>query len=129
MNNILILLAAIISFSFLNPSSKATEELPFGSIEENFIGGKLEFTKVFRNNIEYPDSLKKQKIFGLVFYEFEIDTAGHIIDVKILRGVHPFLDEQVRSAIYVTNGRWKPMIINEKATNYRISNNFYFELR
>lgn len=43
---------------------------------------------------KYPKKARKMGLSGKVFVEFVIDTDGSVIDVSILRGVHPLLDDE-----------------------------------
>ena len=43
---------------------------------------------------KYPKKARKMGLVGKVFVEFVIDTDGSVIDVAILRGVHPLLDDE-----------------------------------
>ena len=43
---------------------------------------------------KYPKKARKMGLAGKVFVEFVIDTDGSVIDVSILRGVHPLLDDE-----------------------------------
>lgn len=108
---------------------KDTTEISYGSVKDNFIGGTPEFHNVFRNKLEYPDSLKKEGVFGIVFFEIEIDTLGYISNFKILRGVAKKMDEEVQKKIYLTNGKWKPLIIKNRKVPYKVFETVYFELR
>ncbi len=100
-----------------------------GTIEECFIGGNTEFYNIFHSKLKYPESLRREKVTGIVFYEIEIDTTGHILWVKILRGVTPLMDQEVESKIWLTDGKWKPFLDNGMKVNYRIIDKVYFELR
>ena len=100
-----------------------------GSVQDYFIGSHAEFYNVFRSKVNYPYSLRADKVTGIVFFELEIDTTGHIILAKILRGVHPLLDQEVENKIWLTDGKWKPFVDNGRKINYRIIDNVYFELR
>lgn len=74
---------------------------------------------------KYPKKARKKGLAGKVFVEFVVDTDGSVIDVAILRGVHPLLDEE---AIRVVNSfpefipgqqRGKPVKVR-----YRLPMNF-----
>ena len=43
---------------------------------------------------KYPGKARRKGLAGKVFVEFVIDTDGSVIDVAILRGVHPLLDDE-----------------------------------
>lgn len=110
-------------------SQAQPENSNFGTIEDNFIGGRSEYFNVFYNKIEYPKVLKAEKITGSVFFEIEIDTNGSIINFKIVKGVHPLMDKEVENKIYLTNGKWIPLVVDEKKVNYKIIKSVYFEFR
>ena len=43
---------------------------------------------------KYPNKARKKGLEGKVLVEFVIDTDGAVVDVAILRGVHPLLDNE-----------------------------------
>ena len=43
---------------------------------------------------KYPNKARKKGLEGKVFVEFVIDTDGAVVEVAILRGVHPLLDNE-----------------------------------
>ncbi|MBP6511204.1 MAG: energy transducer TonB [Bacteroidia bacterium] len=129
MNKLIIILSLMI-IAFSQCKSQTLElVVDRGSVVDNFIGGNTEFYNVFRSKIRFPAELKSEKIIGNVYFEIEIDTTGNIIDFKILKGVSPLMDKEVENKIYLTNGKWIPMIKNGNKTNYKLIEKVYFELR
>jgi len=110
-------------------SCSAQKVLPFGSIEVCFPEGRPGYQKVFQNKVRFPDSLRTKENSGIVYFELEIDTSGDISNFQILKGLHEILNEEVRTKVYLTDGMWKPLIVDGHATNYKIRDRFYFELR
>lgn len=86
------------------------EEPVFLTVEEpaTFQGGDLQsFVKWVQENIKYPKEFAESCITGKVFVQFTVDQKGKLVDIKILRGVDPLLDNEV---IRVLNSspKWTP---------------------
>jgi Ca-activated chloride channel family protein len=86
------------------------EEPVFVTVEETatFQGGDLQsFVKWVQANIKYPKEFAETCITGKVFVQFTVDQKGKVVDIKILRGVDPLLDNEV---IRVLNSspKWTP---------------------
>ncbi len=86
------------------------EEPVFAVVEEpaTFQGGDLQtFVKWVQANIKYPKEFAESCISGKVFVQFTVDQKGKVVDIKILRGVDPLLDNEV---IRVLNSspKWTP---------------------
>ena len=43
---------------------------------------------------KYPKKPRKKGLTGKMFVEFVVDTDGSVINVAILRGVHPLMDDE-----------------------------------
>ena len=127
MNKILIILSVLLNT--LGQCQTKSDEIPWGTVKENFIGGQSEFYNVFNTKVKYPESLKKDGVVGTVYFEIEIDTTGNISNFKILRGVAPLMDKEVEEKIYLTNDKWKPLMIEGKKSKYKLTEKVYFELR
>lgn len=72
-----------------------------------FPGGEAALLKWIAQNTKYPEMAKENGIQGRVFVGFVIDKAGKVTEVKILRGVDPYLDKE---ALRVVNNMpsWSP---------------------
>lgn len=71
--------------------------------------GKSEGLKNFlKKHLKYPEHLKNAGIAGNVFVEFIVDKDGSVIEVKILRSIHPDLDKEAIRVIKLTSKMWKP---------------------
>jgi len=78
------------------------EELP------EFPGGGADAMKDWlAHNIKYPEEAMKAKISGIVNVTFVVDKAGKVKNVKVIKSLHPFLDEE---AVRVVRSMpdWKP---------------------
>ncbi len=72
--------------------------IPFTLVEQkpSFNGGDPgEFSKWVNEHLHYPDEAKNLNVSGRVLVNFTVDKDGSVKNVKILRGVHPLLDEVV----------------------------------
>ncbi len=80
-----------------------TEEEPnvFLVVEQmpSFPGGEAALIKYLQNNVKYPNEAVAKGISGRVFVNFIVDTSGMIIDVRIVRSVHPLLDAEALRVI------------------------------
>ena len=84
--------------------------IPFQLVEvkPSFMGGDAnQFSKWVNQRLVYPDSLKKQGIQGRVTLQFTVQADRTVSNVRVLRGVHPDLDnEAVR--VVSSSPKWKP---------------------
>lgn len=73
-----------------------------------FQNGDVQGFKTFiADNLVYPEEAFKNGIEGKVFVEFVVSADGFVKNAKIVRGVHPILDEE---ALRVVNAspKWEP---------------------
>jgi Ca-activated chloride channel family protein len=100
----------------LAPAEKIVEEEEepvYVSVEEpaTFQGGDLNtFHSYLQQKVEYPVEAAENNLFGKVTVQFTVDKRGNIINVKILRGVHPILDNAVLEAFkkIASTMKWSP---------------------
>ena len=74
------------------------EEAPFLTVEQpaTFQGGDLtRFVEWVQKNIKYPLSEREFPVSGKVYVQFTVDEKGKVVDIKVLRGVDPLLDNEV----------------------------------
>ena len=85
------------------------EQQIFTIVEENpeFPGGMAECYKWIGKNLQYPTISAENGVQGRVTVNFVVNTDGSIVDIKVLRGVDPYLDKE---AIRVVSKmpKWKP---------------------
>ncbi len=72
-----------------------------------FPGGDKELFKYVQATIKYPTEAYEQKIEGRVILQFVVEKDGSISNVKVVRHVHPLLDEE---AVHVIENmpKWEP---------------------
>lgn len=101
--------------------SLANEELPVGGlpIPAHFPGGIDQLYEYLQNNIVYPKQAKEQGITGTVVVGFCISKEGNVVDIHIIQGIHPLLDEEAMRVVGAMP-RWEPAL----SSGAPISNNF-----
>lgn len=88
----------------LMPSSETTDK---SILTPEFSGGKDSLNAFIYRNMVYPPKAIKDSIKGKVYVSFLLAETGKIEDIKILKGVHPLLDnEAVRIVKQMPD--WKP---------------------
>ncbi len=82
------------------------------------MGGTESYTKYLKDHLSYPDEAFKQKIEGKVYIQFVVDVNGEIIETKIVKGVHPLLDQHALE-IVKNMPAWNPARIDGKPIKSR----------
>ncbi|MDP4269738.1 MAG: energy transducer TonB, partial [Bacteroidota bacterium] len=96
-------------------TNKYIEKLPIKQDGENIIvdqmpefqGGNAMLFKYIEQNLVYPEQLQKEKIEGSVICSFIVGEDSTLSDIKIVRSLHPLLDEE---AIRIVKSfpKWNP---------------------
>lgn len=110
--------AIILSFLLLLPLVPAMaqekddlEAIPISLKEKKpgFDGGDAnKFSAWINEHKHYPEEAKKAGVEGWVMTQFTITKEGKLINVKILRGVHPLLDDEAIRVIESAPQIWEP---------------------
>lgn len=82
------------------------EEMPSFNGAKNIEKSKSDFLKYIEKEIKYPQEAIDKKIEGKVFVQFVINKEGYIKEAKIVKGVHPALDQEALSVVY-SSPRWQ----------------------
>ncbi len=90
-------------------NEESESETPYFIVEDmpQFPGGEVGLRQFIAKNIRYPEEAEKSKIQGIVEVQFLIQKNGEISDVKIIRSVHPLLDEEALRIIKLLPS-WEP---------------------
>jgi TonB family protein len=77
------------------------EVMVFQVVEDmpEFPGGENARRKFIADNVEYPESAKKEGVAGKVFVSFVVSKDGEVKDSKVVRGVNSALDEEALRVI------------------------------
>ncbi|MBL7981196.1 MAG: hypothetical protein JNL52_05240 [Flavobacteriales bacterium] len=108
----------------------AQDQLPFGSVEECFNGGRKEYHHAFKSKIRWPhDSLMTNKNLGRVYFDVELDTLGRIVNFTVIHSPNPLLEQEVRTKLLATQGLWKPLVVDGQVSPCQVRDHVYFEFR
>ena len=114
----------VIKISFKNPqdtinsikdieNQEAADESPafvFVEVNSAFQGGDLNtFREWIKQNLIYPPEAKEQGITGRVTVQFNVDSYGKVVNVKILRTSDPMFNEETVRVIS-SSPVWTPAI-------------------
>lgn len=73
-----------------------------------FLGKSLDhFYDYLYSNIEYPDDAGLMGVQGTVLVYFDVETDGSVSNVKLLKRVHPLIDNEVIKAVK-SSPAWEP---------------------
>lgn len=94
----------------VQPEEEEEEEVINFYVIENkpeFPGGQAAMFKYIAEHTKYPEIAKENGITGKVFVQFVIGKDGKVTDVKVIRGIDPYLDKE---AVRVVKSmpKWKP---------------------
>lgn len=70
-------------------------------------GGMDAFRQLIADNLQYPMEAADKGIEGNVFLQFNINENGELTDLKIVRGVNPYLDKEAYRVVSLSE-TWKP---------------------
>jgi len=80
-------------------------------VEPYFPGGRAALSRFIKENIEYPENARKQRLEGTVFVRFIVETDGSISQPVILKGLGQDCDEQALKLVS-NMPRWQPGMKN-----------------
>lgn len=91
-------------------------------------GGMPAMMEFISKNIKYPAAAQQAKIQGRVTIQFIVNTAGNIINPRVLRSADPLLDAE---AIRLTTimPKWKPGMQRGQAVNVKYTVPIMFRLQ
>jgi protein TonB len=101
-------------------------DVPFVYVEKmpEFPGNVFKFLS---ENIHYPQSAIEGDIQGKVYCEFVVNRDGSIVDVVIVRSVHPSLDKEAMRVIQ-SMPKWSPGMQRGKAVRVKYTLPVSFKL-
>lgn len=78
-------------------------------VKPTFRGGDAnEFSKWVNMNLHYPQSAIDSRIEGRIKMSFSVDTDGSVTDVRLLQGIHPYLDREALRVVNSCTEKWTP---------------------
>ena len=120
-------IAVMLTAGSLNVSAQE-EPMTQPEIAPEFPGGTVALLSLIQQNIKYPEEAKEQEIQGRVIVQFTIEKDGSVTDVKVVKSVHPLVDEQVVRAVSAMPA-WKPGMHEGKPVRVSYSVPFRFRLQ
>ena len=87
-----------------------SEAIPFVLVETKpkFEGGDANnFSRWVNQRLQYPPEAKEKGLQGRVTVQFTVEKDGSVTGVKVLRGVHPLLDDEAVKVVS-QSPRWTP---------------------
>ena len=109
------LLILVLSTFFLSAKAQDTIKKVDGSgkiftiVEEmpSFPGGEDAMLSFVAKNIHYPTAARGNNIVEKVYVNFYVDTAGNVVNAKVLRGIGGGCDEEALRVVK-SMPKWKP---------------------
>ncbi len=89
---------------------EVVEETPFVMVEDMplFQGGNSDsFRAWIAKNLKYPEIAAENGLSGRVYIQFCVNSKGDIVDVVVLRGVDPALDQEAMRVVK-SSPKWTP---------------------
>ena len=114
------------TFSFLRAQTK-TEVVTFAEQMPEYIGGDSARIIFFNNNLQYPDTARKNSIEARVQIQFVVGEDGNISDITPLTHKGWGFEEEAIRVIKLMP-TWKPGMIDGKPVPVRFSMPFVFKL-
>ena len=99
---------------------KAVEEAPYVYVEASPVEGLTYLYAYFRENLTYPDELRKDSIEGVVLISFTILKDSTVSNVNIVQSLGEKFDNE---ALRVINNmpKWIPATVNDTPVNSKLS--------
>ncbi len=85
-----------------------------------FPGGTNALRRFIGKQLRYPEIAKEDTAQGQILVNFIVNREGNIWNVKILKSVHPALDQEAIRVIY-SLPKWKPGVHHGKTVNVAYS--------
>ena len=106
------------------------EEKVFDMVEQmpQFPGGPSELMKYIADHMKYPTIAQENGTQGRVTCQFVVGSDGSVRDVKVLRGVDPYLDKEAIRVIK-SMPKWIPGKQNGKAVSVKYTVPIIFKLQ
>ena len=105
-------------------------EKVFDMVEQmpQFPGGQAEMMQFISKNMKYPTIAQENGTQGRVTCQFVVGADGKVRDVKVLRGVDPYLDKEAVRVIS-SMPKWKPGVQNGKKVRVKYTVPVMFRLQ
>ena len=78
-----------------------------------YTGGNEALYVFMAETIKYPEEAKKEGLSGVVYISFVVDVKGAVTDAKVVKGIHPVLDNAALEVVKMMPD-WIPGKIGDK---------------
>lgn len=104
-----LMLAVKAAFTIAAPNWVKNDKNVFTQVDvmPEYPGGMGELMGFIGSQVNYPQELIEQNVQGTVYVKFVISKNGQVGQVKVIKGVHPQLDEEASNAV-AQMPRWIP---------------------
>ena len=101
----------------------------FSLIEQGpmYPNGEAGVLQYIMENLKYPQEAKKERIEGKVILSYYIEKDGSIGEIKVVKSVHPLLDNEAIRVIKSMD-KWKPAIQRGEIVRILLQQEFNFNL-
>jgi len=104
-------------------------EEPYITVEEmpTFMGGDINYFRQWvQSRTRYPEEALENQISGRVVLTFVIEKDGSLSQLKVLKGVHPLLDDEAIRVVS-SSPKWKPGFQRGNAVRVRYTMPLIFQ--
>ena len=120
--NVNVEMALPIRFEFMAMGRFTQDSLTIAEVDipARFPGGFSKWVKYIGENLEYPESAKRNSIQGDVFAQFIIEKDGTISNPTITKGLGYGMDEEVIKLLKLA-AKWKPSYLKGEPVRTLVS--------
>jgi len=120
--NVNVEMALPIRFEFMAMGRFTQDSLTIAEVDilARFPGGFSKWVKYIGENLEYPESAKRNSIQGDVFAQFIIEKDGTISNPTITKGLGYGMDEEVIKLLKLAP-KWKPSYLKGEPVRTLVS--------
>ncbi len=94
----------------------------------SFPGGDVALVNFLSENVRYPVNAQNAGVEGRVICEFVVNTDGSIVNIEVLRSVHPDLDNEAKRVIK-SMPKWQPATAKGKPVRVKYTMPINFRLK
>ncbi|MFW6019813.1 MAG: energy transducer TonB [Bacteroidales bacterium] len=131
MKQIIYPLSILLSFLMLTPVmvQAQDEEEIFSVVEDapQFPGGEKARVNFIKDNLEYPESARKNNVEGTIYITFVVEQDGSISEVELLRGIEESCNKEALKVVK-SMPKWRPGKQRGKAVRVRFNMPIRFKL-
>lgn len=98
-----------ISASFYQENGSPKKNVSIFLRESEYPGGASQFLRFLNKTLRYPDSAVVYEIQGTVMTQFIVTKEGKVSDLRIIRSVNKYLDEEALRVMRLMSD-WEPAI-------------------